>query len=184
MNKRDWYTSDKLPSEISDTYGNSSFTLNNPTNPPQVLVLNYGGIDTQHTILSDKTWRGSMKRGYCSRFHDIKTCHKKSRFYCYMCSINKRIYYYNGNVRMISQLITWFIEHHHCTSIDQVYWCVFLPYIHYLICQNVFVLVLLLISWSYSVPIIISALHENFTLQYCYCIFEWMQWHPFQTHLI
>ena len=89
-----------LPDDICVTFGNYISTLTTPSDSTQLLVTNYDDPDTQHAIMSDNPFRGRGERGYCSRFHYGKRCYKGLRFYCYMCSIKKRVHYWHGPVRM------------------------------------------------------------------------------------
>ena len=50
--------------------------------------------------------------------------------------------------------------------------------------ELVFALVSFLISWSHTLPIVLSDTIKTFTLFCCYCLVEWMQWHPFQTAIM
>ena len=66
-----YYTSDLIPAAISVTPGYYVSTLNTPPYPPKLLKPNYDDPDTLYTIMSDKPFHGSMKRGYRYRFHDV-----------------------------------------------------------------------------------------------------------------
>ena len=88
--------------------------------------------------MSDNHFHISMKRRYWFKFHDGNICYKKARFDCCVCSINKRVYYCNGPVRMGSQLMNWFIQNKHCIAFFTVDWCVCLPSFHTLTCWTRF----------------------------------------------
>ena len=94
------YTSDPLPDAIYVTSGNYDSTLTILSEFPQFPVFNYYNPDTEHTIMSDNPLRVREKRGYGSRFHDGKIRYKKPRLYCYVCSINKRVYCLHGPIIM------------------------------------------------------------------------------------
>ena len=97
-NKRARSTSDPPPADISVIHGKYGSTLTTPSNYPQRLEPDYDDPDNIHTIISDNHC-GSM----------MKKILQKLRFYCSICSINKRVYYCRGPVIMSSQLKSWFI---------------------------------------------------------------------------
>ena len=63
LNKIARYNSDPLPDAIYVISGKYVSTLTNPSESPQVIVLNYDDTNTHHEITSDKPCHGRGKSG-------------------------------------------------------------------------------------------------------------------------
>ena len=78
LDKRAHYTPYLIPAAISFASENYVSNLTNPSDMPHVLVLNFDDPNPQHYINKDKPFHVKVKRGYCYRKCDGKTCYKKS----------------------------------------------------------------------------------------------------------
>ena len=109
---------------------------------------------------------------------------KKLMFYCSTCSIQTRVYYCHGPVRMGSQLRNFFILNHHFISLCSVDWCIRFQSLHQFTCWSYFCASFLpdfLIPNCYN-PYVWYA--WNFHLVMFIFLFECMLWQPCQKSLM
>ena len=79
----------------------------------QVIVLNYDYPNPHHTNMSDKSFLQQGKNSILLQDQCWNHMLQNISLYCYVCSIDKRVYYCNGPSRRCSDLINFFIEHLH-----------------------------------------------------------------------
>ena len=117
LHKRDLYTPDLLPADISVASENSVITLTNPYDSIRLLLQPYDYYNLPHEMNKYEHYHGRVKIWYCCSKHDDKTCNKNMGFYCSTCSDkDKKFDYCHGLSRINSEMRDCFVEHQHCTE--------------------------------------------------------------------
>ena len=64
MNKRSWYTPDKLPDAVSVASKKYVSTFTTPYDYPKVTLLTYDATSTDHIVMREKQYGVNVKIGY------------------------------------------------------------------------------------------------------------------------
>ena len=170
-NKISHHTPDPLPYSIYVVSVKYVSNFTNPSEYTKFIVLAYDASDTYNIIIRDKRGRSTDKIGYCSRRYDRIICYKKSKFYYSSCYIHESFYCLHVTSTYKSDISILFIEHQNIMELFQL-----IGVFSSLISapsplELVFVLALLLFSWSHSVTTIVYTLLGILALYCLHCIF-------------